>query len=347
MKKITLTSEEVSQLCTQLALLQSAGDAYDDALDVISRDAPAKIASVLHQAGEALNSGCTLAQALEQTGAFPEYMVQMVEIGQISGTMDRVFPALAEYYQREAELSASIRRTAVYPAMLAAMIAAVFLVLITQVLPVFQQVFVQLGMELSPAAQTLLNLGSASRTMAIVLAPVLALCALILLWMLYTPAGKQAAGRLSNTVAARSASGRERARSRFAGAMHLMLSSGLGLDESMERARKLLAGGALQSELDSCMAEMDKGESFPKAVENAGVFSEFDCGLLAAAFRAGAGEKGLSELAGRCARRAETSLESLLNRCELILVVVLCVAVGLVLLSVMLPLLGVMTTIGG
>ena len=347
MKRQMLTSEETAQFCAQMALLQSAGAAHDDALDVIARDAREPLRSALIRARELLEQGEGLDRALEETGAFPEYMVHMVEIGRVSGTLDRVFPALEDYYRREAELSAAVCRTAVYPAVLAGLIAAVFLVLLTKVLPVFRQVFAQLGMDLPASARLMLSLGSASRVLAGVFAALLALCALAGLWMLCTRSGRSFAGEKAAAFSAKTVWGRERARSRFAGAMTLMLSSGLGLDESIDRAENLLSGGALCGELKACRGEMDRGGSFSQAVERAGLFNSFDCGLLSAAFRAGAGEKGLNELAGRCARRAEGELDALMNRGELILVVLLCAAVGLVLLSVMLPLLGVMTTIGG
>ena len=57
-------------------------------------------------------------------------------------------------------------------------------------------------------------------------------------------------------------------------------------------------------------------------------------------------EQAMEELASRCQAEADERLSSLLSRLEFALVLLLCVAVGLVLLSVMLPLLGVLTAIG-
>lgn len=55
----------------------------------------------------------------------------------------------------------------------------------------------------------------------------------------------------------------------------------------------------------------------------------------------------MAELARRCQAEADERLSRLLSRFEYLLVIVLCAAVGLVLLSVMLPLLGVLSAIGG
>jgi len=129
--------------------------------------------------------------------------------------------------------------------------------------------------------------------------------------------------------------------------MSLMLSSGLPLDEAMDRTCQLLEGTALAPRLQACQAHMQEGLSFPRAVEDAGILSGLEAGLLSAGFRAGASERAMEELSHRCAARADDALSRSLSRFEYGLVAVLCIAVGLVLLSVMLPLLGVLSAIGG
>lgn len=75
-------------------------------------------------------------------------------------------------------------------------------------------------------------------------------------------------------------------------------------------------------------------------------FSGIQSGLLSAGFRAGASEQAMEELARRCQEDAQALLERRLGQFEYALVALLCLSVGLVLLSVMLPLLGVLSTIG-
>ena len=58
-------------------------------------------------------------------------------------------------------------------------------------------------------------------------------------------------------------------------------------------------------------------------------------------------EQAMEELASRCAAEAEERLENLLNRFEYALVAFLCLSIGLVLLSVMLPLVGMLSAVGG
>lgn len=112
----------------------------------------------------------------------------------------------------------------------------------------------------------------------------------------------------------------------------MMLSSGVPLDEAMERTAGLLAGSPLAAPLADCRARMEQGEPFRKAVEQAGVLSGLSAGLLSAGERAGRTDQAMEELSQRCRQEADQALEQLLGRFEYALVAALCAAVALVLL---------------
>ena len=340
----SLTDDELAVFCYQLGLMVRSGIGSEESLAILEGDArDARARTLLEQARSGLLDGLPLSGALERTGAFPDYLLRMLEIGQAAGRLEEVLWALSRYYTRQAETARTLRRAVAYPAVMAVLIAVVFLVLVARVLPVFQQVSAQLGVSLSPVAAALLRLGAAGKTVSAVLCALLALCAVLLLYLFRSRRGAALAGRaFSGTASAKALD-----RSRFASVLSLMLSSGLPLDEALGRARALLAASALAPALERCAGLMEQGTPFPRAVEECGVFSGLEAGLLSAGFRAGASDKAMEELARRCQEEADERLSALLARFEYALVAVLCLAVGLVLLSVMLPLLGVLSAIGG
>lgn len=340
----SLTDDELAVFCYQLGLMVRSGIGSEESLAILEGDArDARARALLEQARSGLLDGLPLSGALERTGAFPDYLLRMLEIGQAAGRLEEVLWALSRYYTRQAETARTLRRAVAYPAVMAVLIAVVFLVLVARVLPVFQQVSAQLGVSLSPVAAALLRLGAAGKTISAVLCALLALCAVLLLFLFRSSRGAALAGRaFSGTASAKALD-----RSRFASVLSLMLSSGLPLDEALGRARALLSASALAPALERCAGLMEQGTPFPRAVEECGVFSGLEAGLLSAGFRAGASDKAMEELARRCQEEADERLSVLLARFEYALVAVLCLAVGLVLLSVMLPLLGVLSAIGG
>lgn len=338
-----LSAETLSILCYQLSLLLEAGIRSEEGVALLAGDTPdPELRGLLTDIQRRLETGAPLSQALEECGAFPGYLIRMVEIGQAAGRLDQVLSALAAYYDREAALRDSLRRAVAYPAAMAVLVAIVFLALVSRVLPVFEQAFAQLGVTLSPLARGLLLFGSSGRYVTGVLVFFLAAAGICLLLILRA----QGKGSAFGTLFARSAPARAVDRSRFASAMSLMLSSGLGIDEAVERSCALLSGSTLSPALLRCQALLESEGSFPKAAEVSGIFTDLQAGLLSAGFKAGAPERAMEELARRCQEAADAGITRMLTRFEYLLVAALCLVVGLVLLSVMLPLLGVLSAIG-
>ena len=196
-----------------------------------------------------------------------------------------------------------------------------------------------MGAGLSPAAAALLGSGSGVKYAAYALAALLLLAAAALILLFRGERGLRLLGRGKAAEAI--------ARGRFTSAMALMLQSGLPMDEALDRTGQLLSDSPLAPAFADCCRRTEEGTSFPRAVEESGMLGGLLAGLLSAGFRTGAPEEAMAEIARRCQNEADERLSRLLSRFEYGLVIALCAAVGLVLLSVMLPLLGVLSSIGG
>lgn len=96
----------------------------------------------------------------------------------------------------------------------------------------------------------------------------------------------------------------------------------------------------------ACEKELASGKAFYDSIEPSGLFSGFDLQMIRIGSRAGQLETVMKELEADYDERSSDALDSLIARLEPAIVSVLAVAVGLVLLSVMLPLAGILSSIG-
>jgi type IV pilus assembly protein PilC len=128
--------------------------------------------------------------------------------------------------------------------------------------------------------------------------------------------------------------------------MSLMLSSGLNMGEALERSSELVGESSFSANIKLCKEKLEEGETFPRAAEAASIFTGMQSGLLSAGFRSGITEQAMREVARLCEDDSDAMLFRMVNRVEPALIVVLALSVGLVLLSVMLPLIGMMSAIG-
>ena len=156
----TLSNTEVSAFCSQMSMILNAGISATEGLFILqdSSTSPSE-RSILEQISNKLNETGSLYEGLKSTAVFPEYMLEMVHIAEQTGNMDSVFGALSIHYNREAMVSQSVKNAITYPMVMVVMMVIVILVLITKVMPIFNQVFRQLGSEMTGISRVLLDIG--------------------------------------------------------------------------------------------------------------------------------------------------------------------------------------------
>lgn len=342
-----LTAEELSLFFLQVSLMLKSGILSVDGIALLEAEAASQREKSLLQAMRiVLERGEPLYAAMTAVGSFPDHARRMVQIGEETGRLEQVLTALTQYYQQEHELRQNMRQAVLYPAWLAVIIAVVTFVLVAKVLPAFQQVLEQLGSGLSPWAASLMRLGIFSKWGVIIFAALLLMAAFYLFINSRRPAGQEKLRRLADALFFRGALGLSAAREKFSSALALSLASGLNLNEALDKAHVLADDAAMRQNIEQCLGFLEQGLTFAAAVENAGIFKGLEVGLVAAGFRAGAGEAVMLELSRRFHRQTEEMLSQVMARIEPVLVILLVLVVGMLLLSVMLPLLAMMNAIG-
>ena len=140
---------------------------------------------------------------------------------------------------------------------------------------------------------------------------------------------------------------RKFANARFARALSMGLSSGLTMEHSMALAQKLLQDipGAA-SRCGSCAAAMAEGASYGSALEQWELLPAAQCRLLQIGYRSGNVDKVMEQIADNLLEDARNALNRAISAIEPVMVLVSSVLVGLILLSVMLPLVDILTVLG-
>ena len=102
----------------------------------------------------------------------------------------------------------------------------------------------------------------------------------------------------------------------------------------------------ISAKIDICQKQIQIGDSFPEALKNAQIFSNVYARMIMVGFRSGSMEKVLRQIANRYEQKTSKKINLVLSTLEPTLVIVLSLIVGLILLSVILPLMGIMSSIG-
>ena len=346
MKKI-LTDSELSAFAEQLAMILHSGISTLEGVMIMRDDTPPGDGKeILDAVYQSLEETGDLSEALESTEVFPEYFVRMTEIAERSGTLEEVMTSLYEYYSRQAELMRSIRDALTYPLILLVMLFAVLVVLMTQVMPVFREVFDQLGIEMTGISAVVFRISGVVQRVSAVLLVAVVLLVLSALVALRTGKGAPALITAVTRLPLGRRVARQLATSRFCKALALSLHSGLDMGESFELANSLTKHDEFEESVKQASRLMGEGNDLSASLRDAGIITGLNARMVTIGFRTGTAEIALDHISDNCQEEADEQIQAAVNMLEPTLTAILSILTGLILVSVMLPLLGVMTNIG-
>ena len=346
-KQTKLTNEELAAFCGQVSILLHAGITPIEGIRILLSDTTDSGSKQLLQAIiDAVENGDSFAESLATVGVFPDYVLNTIKLGEEAGSLDEVMTSLANYYERESQISESIRSAVTYPVVMIIMMLCVIVILITRVLPIFNQVFVQLGSEMTGFAASLMNVGSALKNYSVVFMTVIAVIVALSVYFAKSTSGRNAVRKVASKMHVFKSFYEGIACGRFASGMALAMSAGLDTFESLRLVGKLVEHKAMEEKIEVCRASIEKGDNLAEGLKAAKIFSNVNNRMVAVGFKTGEIENVMNKIAEEYERKTEKKINEIISVIEPTLVIVLSIIVGLILLSVILPLMGIMTSIG-
>lgn len=346
MKK-AITNEEISSLCLELSLLLHAGVGAGDALSLLAEESDPEYREMLSEMSQQVYAGSPLSDALRKTERFPAYVCGLVEMGEQTGRTEEALSALSRYYEDRLRMNRRVRSALLYPAVMLVLMLVVIAVLLVKVLPIFDDVYASLGGQLNGVAGGLLTLGRWLDGVMPVLWVLLALAAVFL-------AAFAAIDSMRSKVLSIWRNGRgdkgianKMNTARIAQALTMGISSGMPLEEAITLAAGLMDDvPAAKSRCTNCCERLENGETLSSALKGSKLLPTSQCRLLELGQQSGAADASMDKITRDLTEESETALEDMVGRVEPALVLVCSILVGLILLSVMLPLMHIMSAIG-
>ncbi|MGN0416149.1 MAG: type II secretion system F family protein [Agathobacter sp.] len=141
---------DLSVFCRQFISMINAGVTIIDALGMLEEQTEnKKMAKAISGAKTEIGKGETLSNALAKfPDVFPDIMVKMVAAGEASGKLEVAFDRMSTHFEKSAKLKAIMKKSAMYPIMLALVALGVIVLMLTFVIPKYTEMFESIDTEL-------------------------------------------------------------------------------------------------------------------------------------------------------------------------------------------------------
>ena len=344
-KKRGLESAELSSFCSQVALILSAGLPLYDGMETLAETARgSEYADLYENISKAVNETGSLYQALQRDDRWPTYLVEMTGIGEQTGQLENVMNDLSEYYAREDRIRSSVIGAITYPLVLGVMLVLIIAIMLWKVLPVFQRVLNSMGAEMSASGNTLMHLGSTIGWVVLALVAVVVLAVVICALLMKTSARDSVLNFIRKIFPPMRNLSMKLASSRVASVLSMMLHSGFPTNEAFRLLPSVLSDGEAAEKVQGIRRDLDNGMAFADAISNSKLFDPLHDRMIRMGVAAGREDQVMGKIAGLYEEQVEEGIDRLVAIIEPTLIALLAVVIGAVLLSVMLPMAGILSS---
>jgi len=323
----------------QLATLIGAGLALDDALATVAgQQENQQLGRTLASIRDEVVQGDALHTALNRRNRlFPPLYVNMVQVGESSGSLDQVLDRLADFLEDQARLQGRITTALAYPVLMAFVGVGVLFFLVSFVLPKVTRMLEDLDQALPLATRLLIGfselLGSYGWLLALLLVGALVL---LVRWK-NTDAGElkfhrfvlqlPVLGRFQLLVAT----------ARFTRTLGTLLKSGIPLLKALAIASNLLQNRVLRSVIEEAGDAIREGEGLAEPLRRSQMFPPMVAQMIAVGEKSGELETMLFKVADAYEHQIELSLSGMLALLEPLMILLMGSAVGFIVLAILLP----------
>lgn len=350
MATTVLESSTVSAFCESTALMLAAGIQTDEAVSLLGENMED---STFKHACDAvykrLIAGDPLASAMKASGVFPSYAIDMVHVGETSGRLEATLRTLAVYYDEESRLFIKMQSSVVYPAALLCVMSVILAFTVTVILPVFASVYESLSGSLTAGSFNAVNISIGIGWAALIITLVCTATVLILALAVRNKNGRQKLMRVAEKLPFTRGAMYQLALSRFTSALSTYIASGINTDTALEEAASMVDHHELKEKLArvrEAMIDPTAPKSLAQAISDSNVVEPVYARMLSIGARSGSIEHVLSRLSLTFFDAAIMKMDRIIDGIEPALAAFLTVAVGATLISVMMPLIGIMGSIG-
>ncbi len=342
-----LSSSELSFFCLQIAMVLKSGMLISDGIEWMYEDIEeGNVKNTLYSLKIRMSEKAPLHDAMKYSGRFPSHIINMTQIGNATGKLEDVMISLSEYYAKENFLKVKIKNSIFYPTMLFVMVSFIIILLVTKIFPIFEGMLEELGA--SPNDSSFLSFSNGIMAGKISMVFVIVIMVLIALIFILnkTKKGKRTLNIFLSDFSLTKSIMKKITAYRFSSAMSLLLNSGMNVDSSIDMLLDIVEEPTLKEKIQLCKESMKSGESFLDSINKLSLFTSMHIQMLNMGQRIGEMDVVMNKLTDIYENEAEQAINNSVSFIEPVLVGILSVLIGVILISVMLPLMNIMSSIG-
>ena len=334
-------AKELAIFTRQFSVMIDAGLPLVQCLEILASQQENKVfQKVLTGTRAAVEGGSTLSASMRQYDkVFDALYVNLVEAGETGGILDTILQRLSAYIEKNVKLKRAVKSALVYPIVVLSVAAAVIVLLLWKVVPIFATLFAGLGVTLPLPTRIVIGASNFIGSIFGLLILVFIIGGVIGLKVWYsTPVGKMAIDRTLLKLPMIGILLRKIAVARFTRTLGTLISSGVPILEALDITARTAGNAVIEKALLEVRKALEAGRNLSDPLKDTNVFPGMVTQMIGVGEQTGAMDAMLQKIADFYEDEVDAAVKDLLAAMEPAMIVVLGLVVGGIVISMYLPL---------
>src|SRR5450755_1050451 len=343
-------AKELAVFTRQFSVMIDAGLPLVQCLEILaSQQENQTFQKVLTGTRASVEGGATLSAAMRQyPKVFDALYVNMVEAGETGGILDTILQRLSSYIEKNVKLKRAVKSALIYPVGVLSIAAAVIILLLWKVVPIFATLFAGLGVDLPLPTRIVIGLSNFVGSIFGLLIFIALIGGVIGLKVWYgTPAGRMAIDRILLKLPLMGILLRKIAVARFTRTLGTLISSGVPILEGLDITARTAGNAVVEKAIIATRKAVEAGRSLVDPLKETGVFPGMVTQMIGIGEQTGAMDAMLQKIADFYEDEVDAAVKDLLSALEPMMIVFLGLVVGGIVISMYLPLFSLIGKLAG
>ena len=298
-----------------------------------------ELTKILVQIRTDVEQGSSLSQALaKHPKAFSKLYVAMVRAGETSGSLDSVLLRVADTQEKEVALRRKVKSAMTYPTVVFFLVIVILVAMLVFVVPTFEQLYKDLGGTLPAPTKILIGASQIVRKYFLFVIGGAALSVWGLRRWILTDKGRRAFDRFKLKLPVFGGLFHKTALSRFSRTLGVLSKSGVPILQALDIVAETVGNSVMADAVRDIQSSVKEGESITKPLSRHQIFPPMVVQMMAVGEETGALDTMLEKIADFYDQEVEATVDALTSLIEPLLIAVVGGTVGVIVISLYLPL---------
>lgn len=330
---------DLSVFCRQFHSILKAGVTIVEALEMLAGQTENKVfAKTIQETRSLVQKGSSLAEAMkEYPKIYPNLLINMVEAGEVSGSLEVALERMAIQFEKSAKTKALVKKAMIYPIMILIVAFVVVIAMSILVVPKFAEMFDDMGTEMPAMTAAIMSFSDFIIHKWYLVLLVIAVLAFAITTFARSDAGKHFFGGLVIKLPIFGKLVVKSTAASFARTISTLVSAGVPLSEAIEITGRSLNNVLFQEALQEAKRKVEQGSNLSEPLEACGLFPAMIPQMIRIGEETGNVDGMLVKAADYYEEEVEIATGSLTSMIEPLIIVVLGVIVAFLVLALYMP----------